>query len=143
MEYGTGALAARARPARPRLRQQIRARQYASGGPLDADPKTFVITDTAYDGDGRMINSRFLDGMTIAEGSVEAAGGLNARPGSSRRQVNHCRLRDWAFRGSAIGAAHPDHLLRGLRRSPVPVAPARRCRKTSRSIGRAIRSTAT
>src|SRR5262249_18644783 len=33
--------------------------------PPGQDPSTFVITDTAYDGDGRMINSRFLNGMTI------------------------------------------------------------------------------
>src|SRR5205085_10547877 len=41
--------------------------------PPDADPKTFVITDVAYDGDGRMINSRFLDGMTIEAAKQEVA----------------------------------------------------------------------
>ncbi|MEA2991567.1 MAG: leucyl-tRNA synthetase, partial [Alphaproteobacteria bacterium] len=41
--------------------------------PPDQDPKTFVIGNTAYDGDGRMINSRFLDGMSIAEAKEEGA----------------------------------------------------------------------
>jgi leucyl-tRNA synthetase len=41
--------------------------------PPGQDSKTFVITDTAYDGDGRMINSRFLDGMTIAQAKDEVA----------------------------------------------------------------------
>src|SRR3954453_20288035 len=41
--------------------------------PPDTDPKSFVITDVAYDGDGRMINSRFLDGMTIEEAKEEVA----------------------------------------------------------------------
>jgi leucyl-tRNA synthetase len=41
--------------------------------PPGQDPKTFTITDTAYEGDGRMINSRFLDGMTPAQGREEVA----------------------------------------------------------------------
>jgi leucyl-tRNA synthetase len=77
--------------------------------PPGVDPKTFVITDTAYDGDGRMINSRFLDGMTVPEAKEEVAKRLeNAYfPPSSRegdganrpvgqRQVNF-RLRDWGI----------------------------------------------
>ncbi len=60
-----------------------------------------MITDTAYDGDGRMINSRFLDGMTIARGQGggrEAAGeATTAATGrSAQRQVNF-RLRDWGI----------------------------------------------
>ena len=82
MEYGTGAIRLPgARPARPRLRQQIRSRQRAGGLPPGQDPKSFVITDTAYDGDGLMINSRFLDGMTIElakGGSRQAPGNPNA-----------------------------------------------------------------
>ncbi len=46
--------------------------------PPDVDPKSFVITDTAYDGDGRMINSRFLDGMTIEQAKEEVAKRLEA-----------------------------------------------------------------
>ena len=47
--------------------------------PKGQDPKTFVITDTAYDGDGRMINSRFLDGMTIEQAKDEVAKRLGNR----------------------------------------------------------------
>jgi leucyl-tRNA synthetase len=68
--------------------------------PPDVDPKTFVITDTAYDGDGVMINSRFLDGMTSAQAKEEVARRLererrNNRP-VAERQVNY-RLRDWGI----------------------------------------------
>jgi leucyl-tRNA synthetase len=68
--------------------------------PTGTDPASFVITDTAYDGDGRMINSRFLDGLPIAEAKEEVARRLeselrgNAPVGE--RQVNF-RLRDWGI----------------------------------------------
>src|SRR6202011_1761879 len=68
--------------------------------PPDVDPKTFVITDTAYDGDGRMINSRFLDGMTIEQAKEEVAKRLEAELRGNtpvaERQVNF-RLRDWGI----------------------------------------------
>jgi leucyl-tRNA synthetase len=41
--------------------------------PPGQDPQAFVITDTAYDGDGTMINSRFLDGMSIEQAKEEVA----------------------------------------------------------------------
>jgi leucyl-tRNA synthetase len=68
--------------------------------PPSADPKTFTITDTAYDGDGRMINSRFLDGLTIEAAKEEVARRLESatlgnRPVAERR-VNF-RLRDWGI----------------------------------------------
>jgi leucyl-tRNA synthetase len=68
--------------------------------PPDVDPKTFVITDTAYDGDGRMINSRFLDGMTIEQAKEDVARRLEKESRGNRpvaqRQVNY-RLRDWGI----------------------------------------------
>ncbi|WP_227649908.1 class I tRNA ligase family protein, partial [Klebsiella pneumoniae] len=68
--------------------------------PEGQDPKTFVITDTAYDGDGRMINSRFLDGMTIEQAKDEVAKRLEtaqlAGKPVAQRQVNF-RLRDWGI----------------------------------------------
>src|SRR5579864_1287023 len=68
--------------------------------PPGQDPKTFVITDTAYDGDGRMINSRFLDGMTPAQAREEVARRLEKESTGNRpraeRQVNY-RLRDWGI----------------------------------------------
>jgi leucyl-tRNA synthetase len=68
--------------------------------PPGVDPKTFTIHDTAYDGDGTMINSRFLDGMAIEAAKEEVALRLetelrgNAPVGE--RQVNY-RLRDWGI----------------------------------------------
>ena len=68
--------------------------------PEGQDPKTFVITNVAYDGEGRMINSRFLDGMTIAQAKEEVAKRLEHDTRGNRpvaqRQVNF-RLRDWGI----------------------------------------------
>ena len=109
--------------------------------------RAFVITDVAYDGDGRMINSRFLDGMTI-EG--EGGGGAAAGDGDPRQ----------ASGGAAPGQLSParlGHLAPALLGLPDPGDPLRRMRRragarcrTSRSaagrrrpsIGPAIRSTA-
>jgi leucyl-tRNA synthetase len=102
MEYGTGAIFGC--PAHDQ-RDLDFVNKYGLGNtpvvcPPDVDPKNFVITDTAYDGDGRMINSRFLDGMTIAEAKEEVARRLeNETRGNSpiaQRQVNF-RLRDWGI----------------------------------------------
>src|SRR4051794_12013849 len=102
MEYGTGAIFGC--PAHDQ-RDLDFVNKYALGNtpvvcPPDADPKSFVITDVAYDGDGRMINSRFLDGMTIDEAKEEVAKRLeSARRGSApvgERKVNF-RLRDWGI----------------------------------------------
>jgi leucyl-tRNA synthetase len=102
MEYGTGAIFGC--PAHDQ-RDLDFVNKYNLGNtpvvcPEGQDPKTFVITDTAYDGDGRMINSRFLDGMTIEQAKEEVAKRLetelrgNAPVGE--RQVNF-RLRDWGI----------------------------------------------
>ena len=68
--------------------------------PVGQDPSTFVITDVAYDGDGRMINSRFLDGMTLEQAQEEVARRLERQSDGNRpaaqRQVNF-RLRDWGI----------------------------------------------
>jgi leucyl-tRNA synthetase len=68
--------------------------------PEGQDPATFKITDTAYDGDGRMINSRFLDGMTVPQAKDEVAKRLEAAVMGNHavalRQINF-RLRDWGI----------------------------------------------
>jgi leucyl-tRNA synthetase len=102
MDYGTGAIFGC--PAHDQ-RDLDFVNKYGLGNtpvvcPPGQDPKTFVITDTAYDGDGRMINSRFLDGMTIEEAKEEVAKRLereqrNGKP-VAKRQVNY-RLRDWGI----------------------------------------------
>jgi len=114
MEYGTGAIFGC--PAHDQ-RDLDFVNKYGLGNtpvvcPPSQDPKTFVITDKAYDGDGRMINSRFLDGLTIAEAKEEVARRLEkkkrplpnppphageGRVGAvAQRQVNF-RLRDWGI----------------------------------------------
>jgi leucyl-tRNA synthetase len=102
MEYGTGAIFGC--PAHDQ-RDLDFVNKYGLGNtpvvcPPDVDPKTFVITDTAYDGDGRLINSRFLDGMTTTEAKEEVARRLEKESAGNRpvakRQVNF-RLRDWGI----------------------------------------------
>jgi leucyl-tRNA synthetase len=102
MEYGTGAIFGC--PAHDQ-RDLDFVNKYGLGNtpvvcPPGQDPKTFVITDTAYDGDGRMINSRFLDGMTMAQAKEEVARRLEKESAGNRpvaqRQVNY-RLRDWGI----------------------------------------------
>jgi len=68
--------------------------------PPGVDPNTFVVDKIAYDGDGLMINSRFLDGMTIEAAKAEVARRLEGatlgnRP-QGKRQVNF-KLRDWGI----------------------------------------------
>ncbi|MDE1972028.1 MAG: leucine--tRNA ligase [Hyphomicrobiales bacterium] len=102
MDYGTGAIFGC--PAHDQ-RDLDFVNKYGLGNvpvvcPPDIDPKAFIVTDTAYDGDGRMINSRFLDGMTIAEAKEEVARRLekvnNGNEPVAKRQVNF-RLRDWGI----------------------------------------------
>jgi leucyl-tRNA synthetase len=102
MDYGTGAIFGC--PAHDQ-RDLDFVNKYGLGNvpvvcPPGVDPKTFVITDTAYDGDGTMINSRFLDGMTIADAKEEVARRLEKESRGNRpvaqRQVNF-RLRDWGI----------------------------------------------
>jgi leucyl-tRNA synthetase len=102
MDYGTGAIFGC--PAHDQRDLEF-ANKYQLGNtpvvcPPGQDPKTFVITDTPYDGDGRMINSRFLDGMTNAEAKEAMAKRLEkeTRGGApvGKRQINY-RLRDWGI----------------------------------------------
>ena len=68
--------------------------------PRDADAATFTIGDVAYDGDGVMINSRFLDGLTSKEAFETVATRLSeimlAGAPQGERKVNF-RLRDWGI----------------------------------------------
>ncbi|MBV9532161.1 MAG: leucine--tRNA ligase [Bradyrhizobium sp.] len=102
MEYGTGAIFGC--PAHDQ-RDLDFVNKYGLGNtpvvcPEGLDQNTFVITEEAYDGDGRMINSRFLNGMTTEQAKEEVARRLeNETRGSlpvAERQVNF-RLRDWGI----------------------------------------------
>ncbi len=145
MDYGTGAIFGC--PAHDQ-RDLDFVNKYGLGNvpvvcPPGADPKTFVITDTAYDGDGRMINSRFLDGMTIAEAKDEVArrlentylspqAGRGRPPEQSEGGRVRGPLRDSERRGRSSGVAdyspnaqaadappHPDPLPARGEREPV------------------------
>ena len=102
MEYGTGAIFGC--PAHDQ-RDLDFVNKYSLGNtpvvcPPDVDPKTFTVTDVAFTDDGRMINSRFLDGMTIEAAKEDVAKRLEGETrGNSpvgERQVNF-RLRDWGI----------------------------------------------
>ncbi len=100
MEYGTGAIFGC--PAHDQ-RDLDFVNVYGLGAtpvvcPPGVDPATFAVDEVAYDGDGVLINSRFLDGMTIDQAKEEVARRLEAvtignRP-QAKRQVNY-KLRDW------------------------------------------------
>jgi leucyl-tRNA synthetase len=102
MDYGTGAIFGC--PAHDQ-RDLDFSNTYGLGNrpvvcPADTDPAAFTVTDRAYDGEGVLINSRFLDGMTIAAAMEEVVRRLEAtslgdRP-QGKRQVNY-RLRDWGI----------------------------------------------
>jgi len=102
MGYGTGAIYGT--PAHDQ-RDLDFSNKYGLGNtpvvcPEGQDPQTFVITDAAYDGDGRIIKSRFLDGLTIPAAKEEVAKRLErevrGNQPAAQRQVNY-RLRDWGI----------------------------------------------
>ena len=66
--------------------------------PPGEDAATFAITDKAYDGDGTMINSSFLDGLGTEAAFEEVAQRLEKATLGNKpvgaRKVNY-RLRDW------------------------------------------------
>ncbi|MCS4091033.1 leucine--tRNA ligase [Rhizobium sp. BK176] len=68
--------------------------------PVDSDAATFSVGDVAYDGDGVMINSRFLDGKNTTEAFEIVADRLSSmtlgNAPQGERKVNF-RLRDWGI----------------------------------------------
>ena len=61
--------------------------------PTDQNPDTFSIKEEAYTGVGNLINSRFLDGLTIEEGKSEVIRRISEQ-GTGQATINY-RLRDW------------------------------------------------
>ncbi len=141
MDYGTGAIFGC--PAHDQ-RDLDFVNKYGLGNtpvvcPEGQDPATFVITNVAYDGDGRMINSRFLDGMTIAEAKEEVAKRLEntfvpfhershlsplAGRGRPPEQSEGGRVRGYVSDSEPVETApHPDPLpASGEREANRPVA---------------------
>ncbi|MBO3758261.1 leucine--tRNA ligase [Ciceribacter sp. L1K22] len=68
--------------------------------PSDSNDENFSVGDTAYDGDGVMINSQFLDGMSNREAfdvvADKLSGTLLDGAPQGERKVNF-RLRDWGI----------------------------------------------
>ena len=68
--------------------------------PPGADAATFTVGDTAIDGDGTMINSGFLDGLSTKDAFEAAAKRLEGlklgKTAVGQRKVN-TRLRDWGI----------------------------------------------
>jgi leucyl-tRNA synthetase len=102
IEYGTGAIFGC--PAHDQ-RDLDFANAYGLGNtlvvcPPGEDPSAFKVTDTAFDGDGNLVNSRFLDGMTVPAAKAEVGKRLCAVELFGRPQavgtVNY-RLRDWGI----------------------------------------------
>src|SRR5262245_45003701 len=95
MGYGTGAIFGC--PAHDQRDLEF-ARKYARPVvpvvlPPGQDAATFRIADEAYLGDGTMINSQFLDGLSI-EAAKDKIAALAEQSGIGARKVNY-RLRDW------------------------------------------------
>jgi leucyl-tRNA synthetase len=95
MDYGTGAIFGC--PAHDQ-RDLDFARKYARPvlpvvAPPGADATTFSIGAEAYLGDGTLINSDFLDGLSVAAAKARVAEAVE-QAGSGERSVNF-RLRDW------------------------------------------------
>ncbi|WP_395697389.1 leucine--tRNA ligase [Methylocella sp.] len=100
MDYGTGAIFGC--PAHDQ-RDLDFSNAYGLGAtpvilPPGADPASFAVTSEAYDGEGTVYHSRFLDGLSVEAAKEEVAERLEARSLDGRpqakRQVNF-RLRDW------------------------------------------------
>jgi leucyl-tRNA synthetase len=97
MDYGTGAIFGCAAHDQ---RDLDFARRYGLPvlpvvAPAEADAATFAVDAEAYVGPGRLINSRFLDGMTIEQAKAEVIRRLSVA-GRGEAKVNW-RLRDWGF----------------------------------------------
>ncbi|MCH8951830.1 MAG: leucine--tRNA ligase [Proteobacteria bacterium] len=97
MDYGTGAIFGC--PAHDQRDLEF-ARKYGLDVvpvvcPPDRDADAFEIGAEAWLGPGRIINSRFLDGLSIDDAKAEVARRLEAA-GLGERRVNY-RLRDWGI----------------------------------------------
>ncbi|TVR83754.1 MAG: leucine--tRNA ligase [Rhodospirillales bacterium] len=115
MEYGTGAIFGC--PAHDQRDLEF-ARKYGLPvvpvvAPDGSDPATFSIGDEAYTGDGRLIHSRFLDGLAVPEAKATVTQRLEAA-GDGAGTVSY-RLRDWGISRQRYWGC------------PIPVVHCERC----------------
>ncbi len=113
MDYGTGAIFGC--PAHDQ-RDLDFARKYGLDVvpvvcPSDQDAAEFSVGNDAYLGTGRLVNSRFLDGMSIEDGKAEVAKRIEAAEIGARK--TNFRLRDWGlsrqrYWGCPIPVVHCD-----------------------------------
>ena len=93
--------------------------------PENQDPDLFTIGDAAYVGPGRLINSKFLDGMTIADAKTEVARRIESV--GTGRETTQYRLRDWGvsrqrYWGCPIPVVHcPDCGVVAEKKENLPV----------------------
>ncbi len=97
MDYGTGAVFGC--PAHDQRDLDLARRHNLAVLPVvcphDVAEDALEITDTAMTGDGRLVNSEYLNGMTIGEAKRAVADRLEAQ-GKAKRAINY-RLRDWGI----------------------------------------------
>ncbi|MEP9376886.1 leucine--tRNA ligase [Aquabacter sp. CN5-332] len=102
MDYGTGAIFGC--PAHDQRDLDFARKYHLSVTPVvlppGADPATFTVDDIAYDGEGTLFNSRFMDAMSVEDAKEAVARRLerfrvDGEPQGTRR-VNF-RLRDWGI----------------------------------------------
>ena len=129
-----------ARPARPRIRPQIRAAgdpgRAAAGRRIRRASRSAT---SAYVEDGTLFNSDFLDGLPVAE-AKRAAGGAARRAGPRRARDRLPPARLGGVAPALLGLPDPGHSLRGdagscrcrsrTCRSLCPRMSASRCRAT-------------
>ncbi|MBI1180399.1 MAG: leucine--tRNA ligase [Alphaproteobacteria bacterium] len=111
MDYGTGAIFGC--PAHDQ-RDLDFARKYGLPVtpvvfPEGETPESFSVADKAYDGDGVLGNSRFMDGLAVPAAKTRVLDELE-RLGAGTREVNY-RLRDWGasrqrYWGCPLPAVH-------------------------------------
>jgi leucyl-tRNA synthetase len=102
MEYGTGAIFGC--PAHDQRDLEFARSQGLPVIPVvlpkGEDPSGFAVGEVAYTGDGTMINSGFLDGLSVAEAKEKMAEVLSAKRVKGKpvgERQTHYRLRDWGI----------------------------------------------
>jgi leucyl-tRNA synthetase len=95
MDYGSGAIfgcpAHDQRDLDFALKYNLKVKPVVA--PEDQDPKKFKVGDVAYTGPGRIVNSGFLNGLSVEEAKDKVAARLE-KAKKGERQTNY-RLRDW------------------------------------------------